>query len=105
MKHKNAYFFKCSERSKKKSSGLDYSKTIIITNSEYIETKDTIIDQDEYNETRDSIHRIVNGVQRYIDDYIEHVKKNNIIDSKEFHRKYEYTTLKYFHEILFKNHF
>ena len=47
IKHKYAFKFKNNVRSKKTDSGLDYSKIVIITKSEYIGTSDAIIDQAE----------------------------------------------------------
>lgn len=100
INHDNAFLFKYSRRSINHKSGLDYSKIIIIKDSTYITEYDAIIDQDEYNETRDNIVRIKNEAEQYIDDYVNHIKGNNIIHPKEYNRRYKYTTLKYFHKEL-----
>lgn len=47
--------FKNSIRSRKSKSGLDYSKMVIIENSDYLSTQNAVIDTDEYKETRQNI--------------------------------------------------
>lgn len=54
-------FYRTSQRSRKSKSGLDYSKIIIITNSDYIRENDAIVDKDEYNETVSNIELIKKG--------------------------------------------
>ncbi|MBD5519309.1 MAG: hypothetical protein HDR07_12795 [Lachnospiraceae bacterium] len=101
IKHKYAFKFKNSARSKKTHSGLDYSKIVIITKKEYIGTSDAIIDRDEFKETRDNIEYIKNDVQKYIDDYITGISGDTTTyDKVSFKRIYEYSTLPYFHHEL-----
>lgn len=101
IKHKYSYKFKRSVRSQKTSSGLDYSKIIIIKNNNYIGRADAVIDQDEYNETRDNIEYIKHDAQQYIDDYVKQMQGKVLkYDKREFQRIYEYSTLKYFHQEL-----
>lgn len=101
IKHKYSYRFRHSVRSKINESGLDYSKLVIIKNSEYIGTSDAIIDSDEYKETRDKIDYIKKDVQEYIREYVECITdKKEKYDKRRFQRKYGYSTLKYFHEEL-----
>ncbi|MBD5458467.1 MAG: hypothetical protein HDR27_07855 [Lachnospiraceae bacterium] len=101
INHKYAYKFKNSIRSKKVNSGLDYSKIVIVNHSEYISDSNAVIDNDEYKETRDKIEYIKNDAQRYIDDYVDYLLgKSTKYDSREFERKYKYSTLKYFHKEL-----
>lgn len=101
INHKYAFKFKNSVRSRKSNSGLDYSKIIIVTNSEYIGKTDAIIDKDEFNETRDNIEYIKNDTQRYIDNYVGYMSGKLLkYDEKEFNRIYRYSTLKYFHKEL-----
>jgi len=101
IKHKFAYKFKRSKRSKIHKSGLDYSKIVIIQNKEYLENKDAIVDGDEYRETRDNIEYIKKDAQKYIDDYTNQIC--GILqkyDEKTFHRIYDFSTLQYFHKEL-----
>ena len=51
ISHSFSYLFKKSKRSKQHSSGLDYTKILIINKTEYLDNKDAIIDKDEYVET------------------------------------------------------
>ena len=58
ISHPYAYHFRESARSRKSHSGLDYSKTVIIQNPEYITSENAIIDHDEYVETITNIEQI-----------------------------------------------
>ncbi|MCM1386707.1 MAG: hypothetical protein NC231_05240 [Bacillus sp. (in: Bacteria)] len=101
ISHKYAFKFKNSIRSKKTSSGLDYSKIVIITNKEYIGSTDAIIDKDEFNETRNNIEYIKNDAQQYIDNYVNYLMGRAVkYDKREFERIYGYSTLQYFHNEL-----
>lgn len=101
INHKYAFKFKNSVRSRRTNSGLDYSKIVISTKSEYIGIKEAIIDQDEFNETRENIEYIKNDAQRYIDNYVNYLSgKDTKYDEKEFARIYKFSTLQYFHREL-----
>ena len=100
-KHKYAFMFKNSVRSKRAKSGLDYSKMVIITNNDYIGQTDAIVDKDEYKETRNNIEYIKNDAQKYVDEYVNYISGNKSkYDKKEFERIYQYSTLQYFHKEL-----
>lgn len=93
--------FKNSIRSKRAKSGLDYSKIVIVADSNYIGQTDAIVDKDEYNETRNNIEYIKNDAQEYVDDYVNYLSGNSTkYDKKEFERIYQYSTLQYFHKEL-----
>ncbi len=79
---------------------MDYTKIIIIDNTEYITSKSSIIDKDEYMKTKRFIKTIKDEDISYIDDYVNHIKGVKIIENKEFDRKYSRSTLKYFHREL-----
>lgn len=100
ISHSFSYLFKKSHKSKKHNSGLDYTKILIITNLEYIGTKDAIIDKDEYIETLKSFEKIKKDALKYVEDYVAHIKKEKIMHPKLFKRKYSFSTLKYFHKEL-----
>ena len=101
INHKYAYKFKNSIRSRKSKSGLDYSKMVIIENSDYLSTQNAVIDTDEYKETRQNIEYIKNDVAKYINEYIAYVKnKTPTKNQKKLKRKYIYSTLQYFHKEL-----
>lgn len=100
ISHKYAYHFRNSKRSQKHKSGLDYTKIVIIKNNEYIDARDTIIDNDEFNETMIHLEKIKKEALEYVEDYIMHVNGAHRLHEAEFKRKYQFSTLKYFHEEL-----
>ena len=98
--HGNAFLFMGTKRSKKYSSGLDYSKIVIVKESKYIENKSSIIDKDEFIKTKKYITTIKNQAIKYVDTYVRHCNGVNILDKEEFQRKYKMSTLPYFHKEL-----
>lgn len=99
IRHGNAYKFKTSKRSRIHNSGLDYSKIVIIKDNKYIGNA-TVVDKDEYKETRNNITRIANEANEYIDEYIAYQNGVSKLSKEELRRRYEYTSLAYFHEEL-----
>ena len=101
IRHKYAFKFKHSKRSKRALSGLDYTKIVIINNSDYLCSSDAVVDQDEYNETRENIEFIRNDAQKFVDDYVSHLANlSDKYNEKQFGRVYGFSTLKYFHNEL-----
>lgn len=101
INHPNAFHFKGTKRSLKSHSGLDYSKSVIIKNNDYIDSKaHAVVDQDEYRELMRNLPTIVNEVLDYVDTYINHLNGFSVIHQKAFERMYSFTTLKYFHKEL-----
>lgn len=100
IRHKYAYKFTGTKRSIKHKSGLDYTKIVIINNLEYIDRKDSLIDKDEYNETIIHMDTIVDNAVKYVEEYVNHCNHIKELHDREFSRKYNYTTLKYFHKEL-----
>lgn len=100
--HKNAFLFKNTERSKADSSGLDYSKTVLIRPEDYDKylIENAVVDTDEYKAVRINIYKIEKQISKYIDGYVKSVSDFENADKKSFERKYKYSTLKYFHDIL-----
>lgn len=99
--HKSAFLFKSSVLSRRTKSGLDYSNTVIITDTEYIDSSTSaIVDQDEYREMMVNMPRIVSEVNYYLDTYINHIEGRKVIHPRDFKRLYRYSTLKYFHKEL-----
>lgn len=100
--HKNAFLFKNTERSKTDSSGLDYSKTVLIRPEDYDKylIENAVVDTDEYKAVRMSIYKIEKQISKYIEGYVKSVSDFENADKKSFERKYKYSTLKYFHDIL-----
>lgn len=100
IRHKNAFLFINTERSKQYNSGLDYSKIIIINDAKYIESRSSIIDKDEFLKTKKYIDIIKNQAIKYVDTYVNHCNGIRVLDEKEFQRKYRMSTLPYFHKQL-----
>ena len=100
--HKNAFLFKNTERSKTDSSGLDYSKTVLIRSEDYDKylIENAVVDTDEYKAVRMNIYKIEKQISKYIEGYVKSVSDFENADKKSFERKYKYSTLKYFHDIL-----
>lgn len=99
--HKNAFLFKGTTRSQRTQSGLDYSKIVIISNPDYIDSSTpAVVDQDEYNEMMSHLSQIVKEAVSYVDTYINHVNGSSPLHPRQFARQYGYTTLAYFHDIL-----
>lgn len=100
--HKNAFLFKNTERSKTDSSGLDYSKTVLIRPEDYDKylIENAVVDTDEYKAVRMNIYKIEKQISKYIEGYVKSVSDFENADKKSFERKYKYSTLKYFHNIL-----
>lgn len=100
--HKNAFLFKNTERLKTDSSGLDYSKTVLIRPEDYDKylIENAVVDTDEYKAVRINIYKIEKQISKYIEGYVKSVSDFENADKKSFERKYKYSTLKYFHDIL-----
>lgn len=100
--HKNAFLFKNTERSKTDTSGLDYSKTVLIRPEDYDKylIENAVVDTDEYKAVRMNIYKIEKQISKYIEGYVKSVSDFENADKKSFERKYKYSTLKYFHDIL-----
>ena len=100
INHGNSFLFRESKRSLIKKSGLDYSKIVLIKDLKYIANENAVVDQDEYNEVRKNLDSIVSEVTDYIDDYIGYITGVSIINTKQYDRRYRYSTLPYFHYVM-----
>jgi len=98
--HNNAYLFKNTKRSRNAKSGLDYTKIVLIDDQKYIDKSPAVVDNDEYIETIHNISKIASAASKYILDYEKHIKGEKPLNKREFDRKYKYSTLPYFHDIL-----
>lgn len=98
--HAYAYHFKNSARSRQCKSGLDYTKIVIINHTKYISNKDALVDQDEYKETMINLERIKREALKFTEDYITHVIGTKPLHPSEYRRRYQFSSLKYFHKEL-----
>ncbi|MBQ6399202.1 MAG: hypothetical protein IJI21_03685 [Clostridia bacterium] len=101
INHPNAYHFTGTKRSLKSRSGLDYSKTVVIKDSDYIDAvTPAIVDRDEYSEMMRNISTIAQDVLDYINGYVNHKNGTIPLHPREYIRKYGFSTLPYFDELL-----
>lgn len=101
IKHKYAYHFKNTQRSKQHKSGLDYQKMVIINKNDYIACTNGIIDKDEYNEYITNLEVINKKSLNFLQDYINYKNGIQNISPQEFKRRYQFSPLQYFHSIIF----
>lgn len=96
IKHSSCYKFQYSSRPTDSITGIDFSKAVIVNNSEYI-GEAAEMDNKEYVELNDRIAFIISKFRTYIKGYHTYISgKANEHQAK----KYRYTTLKYFHKEL-----
>ncbi len=96
IKHDNCYKFKTSTRPTNSITGIDFTKAVIINDSKFIGDAARINDK-EYLELDSNYFIIISRFTKYVEGYIEHMKgKTNPYKAK----RYQYTTLKYFHKEL-----
>ena len=100
INHKYAFHFTDTFRSRTHKSGLDYSKIVIITKTDYIDVTGAIIDKDEFNETMVNLERIKKEALDFVEDYVAHMNGIRLLHKKEFDRRYRFSPLKYFHNEL-----
>ena len=74
-----------------------YTKIVIITDTRFIDTQDALIDKDEYNETMVNLKKIKSEALAFVEEYVSHIKGEQLLHPKEFKRRYSFSPLKYFH--------
>ena len=92
--------FKNTKRSQQRHSGIDYSKMIIIKDLNYLNSSNVVIDKDEYLQTIKFTPTIVSESVQYLNDYIAYINGSALLSEREFEKRYKFSTLKYFHDIL-----
>ena len=101
VNHKYAFHFKDSARSRRGKSALDYSKSVIVNDTVFLDSKPAIVDSDEYSEMMRNMDIIVAEILKYVDEYVSFCNNETLrISEEEFARRYRFSTLKYFHDIL-----
>lgn len=99
MMHNNGFLFKKSKRSRSHHSGLDFSKIVLLENRKYL-SELGVVDKDELEESYINLSKIYYQALKYINDYINHITLKKTLSKEEFKRKYQFTTLSYFHKEL-----
>ena len=99
IRHRYCYKFKTSDRSTDSSTGLDYSKAVVITKAKYLGNRININNK-EYIELQKKCFFIRSKFEKYVKGYLKILsgKTNPFLE-----RKYRFSTLKYFKTFLRKN--
>ena len=96
IRHSFCYKFKKSDRETDSTTGIDYSKAVVIKKESYL-SENTDINDKEYLELQEKGFFIVKQFKKYVDGYISFKKHGG----NEFvARKYVFSTLKYFDDVL-----
>ena len=90
--HNNCYKFKNSSRPTHSTTGLDYTKAVIVNDSMYI-GEAARIDDKEYVELNKNFPFIIKQFKKFVSDYINFA---NGQQSYYVAKKFRFTTLKYF---------
>lgn len=91
--HKNAFF-----TDEENNCGIDYTKSIVIKKSSYIDTsKNPIIRGDEFKNLKGKEYIIKKGFTKYLKNYKKAAKKIDIERNKHF---CQFSSLQYFHKEL-----
>lgn len=94
--HRHSYKFKNTSRQTDKATGLDFTKAVIVNDSDYI-GESARVDDEEYTELDINHYIIIKRFKKYVSEYIK-FKKGLL--PPQLGGNYRYTTLKYFHKEL-----
>ncbi len=96
IRHRYCYRFRTSDRKTDSSTGLDFTKAVVLLEKRYL-GPETTINKKEFIELQDKAYFIVKQFKKYVDDYIEYKKNgaNNYVS-----QRYRYSTLHYFDDVL-----
>lgn len=103
MRHKIGFRLYESVLSNGRMPGLDYSKIVIINKENYINPEVALINEHEMTIFQQNIATISEEVQKYVVDYVNYMNGEITMHKRYFERKYQYSTLKYFHNELHIN--
>ncbi len=92
IRHNYCYKFRNSGRETQSSTGIDFTKAVIVNDDSYI-GEHTTIDNKEYVELMNKFYFIVSKFKQYLNGYKEYRKFGG---DEILTRKYRFTTLKYF---------
>lgn len=95
--HKYCYKFKNTTRDTSTSTAIDFSKTVVIKNEDYL-SNFAKIDNEEFKELNDKYYFIIKKFTKYVNDYIKIITTYSS-DSYEY-KSMKYSTLQYFHHEL-----
>ncbi|PKM51707.1 MAG: hypothetical protein CVV02_05435 [Firmicutes bacterium HGW-Firmicutes-7] len=87
--HKHCYF-----TNKADNCGVDYSKSVIIDDEKYIDSKKPYIRSNEFKVLKGKDHIIKKRMEKYILDYMKAISKKHI---REYNDLCRYSTLQNYH--------
>ena len=96
IRHAFCYKFKTSDRKTESSTGIDFSKAVVITKDSYL-GEETDINDKEYLELQEKSFFIIKRFRKYVSDYISFRKNGG---NEYIARRYMFSTLKYFDNVL-----
>ena len=96
IRHSYCYKFKTSDRETDSITGIDYSKAVVISDDSYLGEATNINDR-EYLELQQKTFFIINKFKKYVDGYIDYKKHGG---NEYVAKRYAFSTLKYFDDIL-----
>lgn len=96
INHKYSYRFGATGRKTVFSTGVDFTKAVIVDKESYIGEK-VKIDKAEYNELRKKYFHVIAKFKKYVKGYITLSRKKVDMESNY---KYRYSTLRYYHKEL-----
>lgn len=92
IRHNYCYKFKNTGRDTQSSTGIDFTKAVIVNDEKYIGVP-TTIDNKEYVELMNKFYFVIKKFRNYLQGYIDYRRNGG----DEFTaRKYQFTTLQYF---------
>lgn len=92
IRHNYCYKFKNTGRNTQSSTGIDFTKAVIVNETKFIGDS-TTIDNKEYVELMNKFYFVIKKFKIYLEGYLKYRKYGG----DEFSaRKYQFTTLKYF---------
>ena len=92
IRHNYCYKFKNTGRDTQSSTGIDFTKAVIVNDEKYIGAS-TTIDNKEYVELMNKFYFVIKKFRNYLQGYIDY-RRNGGDDFTA--RKYQFTTLQYF---------
>ena len=98
VRHKYCYKFRNTSRKTDSSTGIDFTKAIVVIDNDSYIGQETFVDDDEYLELSKRFFFIVNKFKSYLDGYYYYAR--NAFNNESIAKKYIHSTLKYFHREL-----
>lgn len=98
IRHSYCYKFKKSDRKSDSSTGVDFTKAIIILKESYLGDKTDINDK-EFLELKEKVAFIIQKFKKYVNNYIKFAKSGG---NEYLIKRYAFSTLKYFDDLLLK---